>query len=141
MVVDDERDAADTQALFLKYCGQTVEKAYDGPSALSLAAEFKPEILFVDLVMPMMDGVTLMRRLRKLPGMDKVRFVAVSALSQAAVRENALASGFDAYLVKPASASDFIGVLVDVAKKRGSYPPPDETVEKTVPAPGRRNTA
>lgn len=99
------------QALLLRLSGQTVQRAYDGPSALLLAREFKPDVVFVDLVMPGMDGLTLARRLREIEGMETARIVALTAFTQTAFREATEAAGFDGHIAKPASAGDIIRAL------------------------------
>jgi CheY-like chemotaxis protein len=111
LVVDDNRDVADMQALLLRLSGQTVQRAYDGPTALRLASEFKPEVVFVDLVMPGMDGLTLARLLRKIKGMETARIVALTAFTQTAFRDATKAAGFDGHIAKPASAGDIIRAL------------------------------
>lgn len=112
LIVDDERDIADTQALLLRLCGQSVQQAYDARSALRIASEFKPEVVFIDLVMPDMNGFALAQRLRRVEGMDGAKFVAITALTQSAFREAAQAAGFAGYIQKPASAGDIINALV-----------------------------
>ncbi len=112
LIVDDERDIADTQAMLLRLCGQTVQQAYDGTSALRLATEFKPEVVFLDLVMPGMTGFALAQQLRRVDGVASAKFVAVSALTQPAFREAAQAAGFDGYIQKPATADELINALV-----------------------------
>lgn len=114
LIVDDERDIADIQALLLRLCGQNVQHTYDGPSALEIAAEFKPEVVFLDLVMPGMNGFALAERLRQVDGLEKTRLVAVSGLGQPAFREAARSVGFDDYIQKPATADDFINALAKV---------------------------
>src|SRR5262249_32372895 len=62
-VVDDNRDAADSLALLLRLAGQDVRAAYDGPSALAQARDFRPALVFLDIGMPGMDGYEVARRL------------------------------------------------------------------------------
>src|SRR5262249_34073123 len=65
LVVDDNQDAADSLALLLRLAGQDARAAYDGPSALAQAREFEPEVVFLDIGMPGMDGYEVARRLRR----------------------------------------------------------------------------
>lgn len=95
-------------------------QAYDGRSALRLACEFLPEIIFLDLVMPDVSGVMLARRLREIEGLQGSRFIALTALTQASVRAATLAAGFHGYIEKPASAGDMINALVEHGPSSGA---------------------
>jgi CheY-like chemotaxis protein len=111
LVVDDNKDLADAEAWLLKLCGQTVRQAYDGPSALRVATEFDPDIVFVDLVMPGMDGMAVARKMRNLYGAERPKIVALTGFGQPAFRDAAGAAGFDGYITKPASTIDFLEYL------------------------------
>jgi CheY-like chemotaxis protein len=113
LVVDDHRDVANTVATLLKLLGQTVEQAYDGPTALRVASEFKPEIVFLDLVMPDMDGIAVARAMRLLQGMRGAKIVALTAFSQPAFLEAATAAGCTSLISKPASAEELTKVLLN----------------------------
>jgi signal transduction histidine kinase/ActR/RegA family two-component response regulator len=104
LVVDDNRDAAETLAEVLSGAGHRVRVAFDGPSAIALAQEFGPDLAFLDIGLPVMDGYELARRLRALPNdLAALRLVAVTGYGQPSDRERAHAAGFDAHLVKPVS--------------------------------------
>ncbi|HUP91918.1 MAG TPA: response regulator [Solimonas sp.] len=111
LVVDDNRDAANSVAALLRLCGQTVQQAYDGYAALRIASHFKPEVVFIDLVMPGMDGFALARQLRELEATRNARLVALTAFGQPAFRDAATESGMDAHLCKPASASELTSTI------------------------------
>ena len=111
LVVDDNQEAANLVAKLLRLLGQTAMPAYDGPSALHFASEFKPDIVFLDLVMPNMDGFTVARRLRELHGLNPPKIVALTAFGQPAFLEAALAAGFDGHITKPASAEELAKAL------------------------------
>ena len=101
IVVDDNLDAADTTALLLDAYGATVRTAYDGESALQEAAQFRPEIMVVDLSMPGTDGFAVCERVRSAAwGRDIVMF-ALSGRAQADDIHRSKGSGFDRHLVKP----------------------------------------
>jgi PAS domain S-box-containing protein len=101
LVVDDNRDAADTLALLLRLAGQDVRAAYDGPSALAEAARFGPAMVFLDIGMPGMDGYEVARRLRRDPALGGVVLVAVTGWGQEEDRRRSREAGFDNHLVKP----------------------------------------
>jgi PAS domain S-box-containing protein len=99
LVVDDNRDAAETLALLLRSAGHEVCLAYDGVEALAAAEGFGPEVAFLDIGLPGLDGYEVARRLRQRPG--KLLLVAVTGYGQEEDRRRAHAAGFDRHLVKP----------------------------------------
>jgi CheY-like chemotaxis protein len=100
LVVDDNRDAAETLALLLEEVGDfRVRAAFDGIAAVAAIEHFTPDLALLDIGLPGMDGYTLARRLRELlPG---VRLVALTGYGREPDRARALEAGFDAHLVKP----------------------------------------
>ena len=112
LVVDDHRDVANTVATLLKLMGQQVEQAYDGPTVLRIAGEFMPDVVFLDLVMPEMDGIAVARQMRYLQGMRDAKIVALTAFSQPAFLEAAMAAGCSGFISKPASAAELTKVLM-----------------------------
>ncbi|HUP90668.1 MAG TPA: response regulator [Solimonas sp.] len=111
--MDDNRDAANLAATLLRHHGQQVELAYNGRSALQMAAEFRPEIVLLDLVMPKMDGFAVAHWLRALEniGQVRMRIFALTAYGQPAFREATSESKFDGHLLKPVSAEDLLKIL------------------------------
>jgi two-component system CheB/CheR fusion protein len=101
LVVDDNVDMAASLGIVLRLEGHEVEVAHDGPAALNLAATFRPEVVFLDIGMAGMDGYETARRLRQLPGLEKVLLVAITGYSQQDARRRAKEAGFDHYLTKP----------------------------------------
>jgi CheY-like chemotaxis protein len=91
--------------------GFVVEVAHDGPSALELAASFRPEIGLVDIGLPVMDGYELARQIRQTPEAGGIRLVAVTGYGQAAHRDQAREAGFDDHLVKPIDVAAVPGLL------------------------------
>jgi CheY-like chemotaxis protein len=113
LVVDDSVDAADSLALLLKLAGQEVRVAYDGPTALLTAQEFRPQLVFLDIGMPGMDGYEVARRLRALPLPGPVMLVALTGWGQEGDRRRSLAAGFDQHLVKPVELETLRAVLLN----------------------------
>ena len=101
LVVDDHVNAADSLAMLLSMSGHEVRTAYDGHSGLEQAAQFKPEVIFLDLGMPGMDGYETARRVRQLSGLEHVKLVALTGWGQEEDRRRTQEAGFDAHLVKP----------------------------------------
>jgi signal transduction histidine kinase/ActR/RegA family two-component response regulator len=111
LVVDDNVDAADSLADLLSSAGHMVQVAYDGRKALEVATSFVPDVAFLDIGLPVMDGFELARRLRQLWGFDKVTIVAVTGYGLDQHRHQAVESGFDEHLVKPVSAEQVFDVI------------------------------
>lgn len=101
LVVDDNRDSADSLSLFLRDCGDEVMTAYEGEQALSIAGGFQPEVVFLDIELPDVSGCDVARQLRESPGTGNVVLVATTALGSAEDRRIIRAAGFDHYLQKP----------------------------------------
>jgi two-component system CheB/CheR fusion protein len=102
LVVDDNHDAADSLAMLLRLAEQDVRVAYDGSTSLAHAQEFQPELVFLDIGMPGMDGYEVARRLRQQPGLENAVLVAVTGWGQEEDRRRSLEAGFDGHIVKPA---------------------------------------
>ncbi len=101
LVVDDNRDAADSLAMLLRLQGHEVRVAHDGLAALELAEGYRPEMVFLDIGMPGMDGYEVARRLRRQPGLENIRLAALTGWGQAEDRRRTAEAGFDHHLVKP----------------------------------------
>jgi signal transduction histidine kinase/CheY-like chemotaxis protein len=100
LVVDDNEDAAFLFSEALKRLGHDVDVAYDGPSALVCAQQRPPEIAFLDIGLPVMDGYELARRLAEI-GEKPPRLIAVTGYGHSSDREKSRDAGFHLHLVKP----------------------------------------
>ncbi len=101
LVVDDNQDAANTLAMLLRMQGHDVQVAHNGPAALDIAASHCPDLVFLDIGMPGMDGYEVARRLRRIPALESVVLVALTGWGQQEDRRRSAAAGFDHHLVKP----------------------------------------
>jgi PAS domain S-box-containing protein len=101
LVVDDNIDAADSLAILLSCSGAEVRVAYDGPSALTAAHDFRPEVVFLDIGLPGMSGYEVARCLRTDSGFRPTLLIALTGYGQESDRRRAQDAGFDAHLVKP----------------------------------------
>ncbi|HYM23667.1 MAG TPA: response regulator [Vicinamibacterales bacterium] len=99
LLVDDDSDAQDMYASYLRSVGCDVFKAADGAEAVRKATELWPNVIVMDLAMPKMDGWEAIRRLQQSSWTNVIPIIAVSALADG--RDAAFASGCDAYLMKP----------------------------------------
>jgi CheY-like chemotaxis protein/nitrogen-specific signal transduction histidine kinase len=101
LVIDDNRDAAEILTVLLELWGHEVRLAYSGPDALALAPKFRPHAALLDIGLPGMSGHELAKRLRELPGWEKVMLVAVTGYGQDEDRRRSREAGFDHHLTKP----------------------------------------
>lgn len=101
LVADDNHDSATTLAMLLEMFGNEVRVAHDGEEALSMAASFQPDAIFLDIGMPKLDGYAACKRIRLLPGTGSTFIVALTGWGQEDDKKRARAAGFDRHLVKP----------------------------------------
>lgn len=102
LIVDDNRDAADSLAILARVWGHEVQVVYDGEAALTAAAAFRPDCLLLDIGLPRLDGYALAVRIRQQPGLETAKLIALSAYSGEQHVRRVKESGFDHCLVKPA---------------------------------------
>jgi CheY-like chemotaxis protein len=114
LVVDDNRDAADTIAELLGAYGHATATAYGGREALAASLVFAPEIVFLDIGMPGMDGYETAAELRRLEGCAPRRIVALTAWNDAQARARIAAAGFDIHLTKPAPLQSLLNATQDL---------------------------
>jgi len=112
LIVDDNRDAADSLALVLGLHGHVLRTATSGTEAVQAASEFLPQLVLLDLALPGMSGYEIARRLREIPGLQSVRIIAVTGYGGPSHRKLSEESGFYAHLLKPVDLS----VLDDLIK-------------------------
>jgi CheY-like chemotaxis protein len=111
LLVDDNADAADTLAAFLAGLGHEVTVRHDASGALALLACGLPEACIFDIGLPEMDGYSLARHVRSLPGGDACRLLALTGYGQDKDRIQARQAGFNQYFVKPVDSGRLAGVL------------------------------
>jgi PAS domain S-box-containing protein len=116
LVVDDNVDGATSLAQLLRQVyRQEVRVAHDGPGALGLAGEFRPEMVLLDIEMPGMDGYEVAQRMRGRGDLDGVRIIAMTAWGQEEDRLMSREAGFDHHLVKPLDFEVLCRLLVSPA--------------------------
>lgn len=114
LVIDDDEDAATTLSELLTLLGHQTDAALDGPSALARAAELSPDAALVDIGLPVMDGFELARRLRALPGLERIELVAITGYSRTDDSARYQEAGFRCQLLKPIAMQHVQRVLVDL---------------------------
>lgn len=112
LVVDDNRDAADSLSLLLATLGHRTRTAYGGAAALHAAAEFQPDAIFCDLGMPVISGFEVAARLRSDPRFSRAVLVAVTGWGTDQDKRRAFEGGFDLHITKPISIEDLGAVLL-----------------------------
>lgn len=103
LIVDDNIDAAQTLSALLEIAGHKTMVAHDGYEGLRMTEQFHPEVIFLDIGMPGMNGYEVARVVRKMPGMEAVTIVALTGWGAERDREMSKKAGFDDHLTKPAS--------------------------------------
>ena len=101
VVVDDLADAADSLATMLQMMGHDTRTAYDGVEAMQVIGAFKPDVVFLDIGLPKMNGYDAARSIRAQPDAKHVVLVAVTGWGQEQDRRHAADAGFDHHLTKP----------------------------------------
>jgi len=112
LVVDDNRDAAESMSMLLEMWGHEVAFAYDGPSALETAEQWQPQAVFLDIGLPGMDGYEVAARLRELPQAKDAVLIAITGYGQDEDLLRSRRAGIDHHLVKPV-APDALRNLID----------------------------
>ena len=88
-------------SVLVEKCGHDVRIAYDGPTALNMAAVFHPDVLFVDIALPKMDGFCIARELRRPGVVNDSLLIAVTGYADEAHHTLGMQAGFDHYIIKP----------------------------------------
>jgi CheY-like chemotaxis protein len=101
LIVEDNIDAGRSLAYYLRDVGHQVEHAINGYAAIAIARNLRPDIVFLDLGLPGMDGFTVAQQIKREPGLEKVRIVVVTGYGQDEYRERALKTGVEIHLIKP----------------------------------------
>jgi len=122
LVVDDNRDAADSLGTLLNLWGYDYRVAYDGTAGWEIACAYRPNCFLLDIRMPGLDGYTLAGRVRQHPELKEAKLVALSAYSDEAHVRRAVEAGFDYRLVKTADPTEverLLNMLNDIMQLAG----------------------
>ena len=111
LVADDNTDAASSLAVLLQLEGHEVLTAVDGLQAVERAQRFRPDVVFMDIGMPLLDGIEAARRIRSHPWGREMHIVALTGWGIEAERNRTAAAGMDAHLLKPADPRELAAIL------------------------------
>jgi CheY-like chemotaxis protein len=115
LIVDDHVDAADTLALLLELEGHETQAVYLSTEAIERATWFKPDVVLLDIGLPVMNGYELAQRFRSTPELAGVRLVALTGYGKSEDQQRTKAAGFDEHLVKPVDAATLNAALAPAA--------------------------
>ena len=106
VVADDNEDSAQSFAMLLSFTGHEVRIAHDGEQALDTMRNFRPDVAFLDIGMPLLSGYEVAEAVRAEPWGREMKLIAVTGWGQPDDKQRARTAGFDQHLVKPIDPSD-----------------------------------
>jgi len=110
LIVDDNRDGADSLAMMLKMMGNDTRTAYDGEAAVA-AVDFRPNVILLDIGLPKLNGYAACRRIREQPGGREIVIIAQTGWGQEEDRQRTHEAGFDHHMVKPVDPTALMNLL------------------------------
>jgi Response regulators consisting of a CheY-like receiver domain and a winged-helix DNA-binding domain len=111
LLVEDTEDNRVMMRRLLEMSGYAVTEAVNGMEAVAQAASEDPEVILMDLSLPLVDGLAATRKIRQMPGLKGVPIIAVSAHDTMDFHAEALAAGCDAYITKPIDYGELEGLI------------------------------
>jgi len=114
LVVDDCRNGAKTLAMMLKHMGNQTQTAHNGAEALEVGAAFRPDVIFLDIEMSVMDGYEAARRIRGEAWGERAILVAMTGWGRDEDRRRAREAGFDFHLIKPVELAALMEIVAGV---------------------------
>ncbi len=120
LVVDDNKDALELLAASLQALGHATHVALSGPVALEAVSTFRPQVVLLDLGLPLMDGFEVARRIRSLPNGNAIRLVAITGYGRDIDRQRTREAGFDQHMVKPIDVENLNECLLGAVARRNA---------------------
>ena len=111
LIVDDSHDAAESMAMLLEFAGHHVFKAHDGADAVKTAERVRPDVVLMDIGLPILNGYEACRRIRSHPWGQSMLLVAITGWGQEDDREQSRDAGFDLHFVKPVDSDELLPIL------------------------------
>jgi CheY-like chemotaxis protein len=122
LIVDDNRDSADSLAMLFEITGNKTFLAYDGFEALEAIDEQRPEVVLLDIGLPKLDGHEVCRRIREKPWAKDIVIIALTGWGQDDDRRKSEEAGFNGHLVKPVDYDRLLSLLAELTKNDDSFP-------------------
>lgn len=123
LIVEDDPKSMKVLYTILKAHGYAPLQATDGEQAIEIAVKEKPDLIIMDIQIPKLSGVEVVKRLRQMPAFSNVPCVAVTAYAMKGDRERFLEAGFDAYLSKPYNTRELPKLAAEMLLKKRNNPP------------------
>jgi PAS domain S-box-containing protein len=117
LVVDDSVDAAESLAMLLAFDGHEIHKAHDGADAVRTAERLRPDIVLMDIGLPILNGYEACRRIRSQPWGAAITMVAITGWGQEEGHEQSEAAGFDLHLVKPVDHDELLRIVASARSR------------------------
>ncbi len=133
LIVDDNLDSARTLARLLRLLGHRTFTAHDGGEALEVAEEERPDVVLLDIGLPVLNGYDVARQIRQRPWGRDIQIIALTGWGQESDRQRSKESGFDHHLVKPIDPDALRGLLLGPTTNGGPAPSPSATVTTAPP--------
>ncbi len=124
LIVDDNRDGADSLAMLLEMMGNEVHTAHDGLEAVGAAAAFQPDVILLDIGLPKLSGYEVARRIREQQGGANILLVALTGWGQEEDRRRSREAGFDEHMTKPLELRALKKLLAATSARGAERPPP-----------------
>ncbi len=118
LIVDDNHDSADMLATLLQFAGHETFTAHDGSAAVETAARLDPDVVLLDIGLPILNGYEAARRIRDQRGRERPLLIALTGWGQEEDRRRSMEAGFDAHLVKPVDDAVLGTLLADLSAGR-----------------------
>ena len=122
LVVDDLKDITESMSLLFEALGHETRTAADGQQAVDAASAFAPDIVFMDLDMPVLNGYEAARAMRSAPLTRQPFLIALTAAHGAAIEVATRAVGYDFYLRKPADTNALLALVADLSTRTRATP-------------------
>ena len=123
LIVDDNVDAVEMLAMLVELQGHTTASAHNGVQAVSVADAFQPDVIFLDIGLPGLDGYQVAREIRQRPVGAHVLLVALTGWGSAEDKDRTQRAGFDLHFTKPVEPEAVERLLVRLAHDRTTHPP------------------
>ncbi len=121
LLVDDNRDAADSLAMLLQSDGHDTHVAYDGATALERVESLQPEVILLDIGLPALNGYEVCQQIRARSSSRQAVVIAITGWGQESDRRKSRDAGFDAHLVKPVAYSELVTLVGQIAHRRSLH--------------------